>query len=83
MANAWQHATIRELLTQAEILGRATARTESEREAELLRFAIYNFRKSTGIGLGLTVTVSGNDVIVCGKEVPRITIVDGGGGSDI
>jgi len=74
MQNTWPHEVIRELLARAEADGRAVATLESEREAELFRYAIYNFRKAKGIGLGLSVTLDGSTVVVERTPAPVVEL---------
>jgi hypothetical protein len=83
VSKKWPHETIRELLARAECEGSAKALTDTYREAELLRFAIYTFRRQTQIGLGLTVTIDkeyedGKErfvVHIAEKVLPEVTIV--------
>jgi len=62
---AWPRHIIRELLTRAEIEGSATATLPSRREAELFRFAIYNFRRAEPqLGRNLSISINDSTIIV-------------------
>lgn len=74
MQNTWPHELIRELLARAEAVGRAEASLNSPREAELFRFAIYNFRRTVGIGQSLTVTLDDAKVIVTSSPAPVVIL---------
>lgn len=84
MPKSWPHATIRELLAKAELVGSAKAMLDTWREAELFRFAIYSFRRSAQIGLGLSVTIEAE--MIEGEErfvvkldqkiLPEVTIAE-------
>lgn len=76
MPKLWPHATIRELIALAQARGESSAELESEREAELFRYAIYGFRKTNpGIGDDIMVTLDGNRVVLTKRTVPNITIL--------
>ena len=74
MARIWPHDTIRELLTLAEARGEARSTLDTERDAELFRFAIYSFRRQADIGDGLSVTLDGCDVVLTVRRMPEIAI---------
>jgi hypothetical protein len=61
-------------LTRASLLGEAQAELESEREAELFRFAIYSFRRQNNIGQDIVVTLDGPTVKLEKRHVPEVTI---------
>ena len=62
LTNAWPRGTLAALVADAVSSGEALAELGSPREATLFRFALYNFRRSSGLGAGLTITVEGNRV---------------------
>ena len=70
----WPSEQIKDLLLSAQQLGSATAKTSSPRDAELLRFAIYNFRKRNEGFDNLKATLDGEYVVV--KRFDGFTIVD-------
>lgn len=76
MPKLWPHATIRELLALAQVMGESSAELESEREAELFRYAIYGFRKTNpGVGDDIMVTLDGNYVVLTKRTTPTINIL--------
>ncbi len=60
----WPRYILQEILSRAETNGESIATTASHREAELLRFALYNFRRNEKIGRNLRITIDENRVIV-------------------
>jgi hypothetical protein len=70
----WPRDTIRELLAQAEAEGSARAELPSAREAELFRFAIYNFRKQERIGQSIKINL--NDNVVEFHSTPSVKIIN-------
>lgn len=70
----WPQDTIREFLTKAEMTGKEVMLTESNHDAERLRFAVYNFRRATGIGMNLTISVEGRYVVA--MTVPSVALVN-------
>ena len=74
MSQTWPREKIRELLALADTTGSASAVLASAREAELFRFAIYSFRRNTGLGQDLSVTLEGNNVIVTKRQEHYVTI---------
>lgn len=77
MPKVWPQATIRELLAIADATGESIATLGSEREAELFRFAIYSFRRMTGIGDNLSITLDRTKVVVTRRTTPTVTIMQG------
>ena len=76
MPQVWPHATMRELLAQANATGEARATLASAREAELFRFAIYSYRrKHASEYCTLAITLDGNNVVATRREEPSVTIV--------
>lgn len=75
MPKIWPHAMIRELLALADANGISSAELESEREAELFRFAIYSFRRTNNVGDEVSVTLDGPKVILTRKPAPTIRIL--------
>lgn len=75
MPKIWPHAVIREMLALADAKGESSAILESARDAELFRFAIYSFRRTTGIGEDMMVTLEDNKVIVTKRASPSVTIL--------
>jgi hypothetical protein len=71
----WEPATIRELLAIAATSAEARAVLATPEEAELFRFAIYNFRRTQGIGNDMTITLEGNAVVVRKRPEPSVTIL--------
>ena len=75
MSKVWPYATIRELVALADANGSATAVLDSLRSAELFRFAIYSFRKATGLGNDISVTIDDKTVILTKRVMPQVTIL--------
>lgn len=75
MPKIWPHDMIRELLALAETQGESSAELESEREAELFRFAIYSFRRTNAVGEDVSVKLDGNRVVLTHKPAPSIRIL--------
>jgi hypothetical protein len=75
VSKIWPLDTIRELLALANTSGEARATLASAEEAELFRFAIYNFRRNHSLGLDMTVTIDDNAVVVTKRTLAAVTIV--------
>ena len=75
MPALWPQDTLREILAQAEVAHCARVECPTGRDAELLRFALYNFRKQHKIGLQLGITLDENVVVVEKRSAPTITIL--------
>lgn len=75
MSKIWPRDQIRELLALADATGSARAECASPEEAEKFRFAIYYFRRQTGIGLSLSITLDNNFVVVAQEEMREVTII--------
>lgn len=76
MRGYWPQHILRELLVLAEKTGEARAACDSPREAELMRKALYNFRTGAEVGLGVTITVDANIVVLKATERPHVEIID-------
>lgn len=69
---------IRELLTLASHSGIARAELPSPREAELFRFAIYNFRKTADVDaewLSLSITIDDKTVVIRRIDAPIVNLL--------
>jgi hypothetical protein len=75
LPNVWPIATIRELLALASANGEARATVASGEDAELFRYAIYNFRRTHGGSEDISVTVDGTDVVLTKRQMPVVNIV--------
>lgn len=76
MTKIWPYDKIRELLALANASGEAVAILNSEREAELFRYAIYGFRRTNpGVGDNLSVTIVNTNVIVTKRVSPLVNIL--------
>ena len=74
MPKQWPYDKIRELVAMADFQGRAVATLDTDQEARLFRFAIYNFRKIHGLGNDLRIIVVGNTVVLSKINEPNVSL---------
>lgn len=72
---SWAPHLLQHLLESAENTGGVVARCADANEARLLRQALYNFRVSKGIGLGVSFFLKGDSVILQIRSTPRVTVL--------
>jgi hypothetical protein len=77
VSKVWPRATIRELLARAKLEGEARASLTTSREAELFRFAIYNFRKEADEGHDVVLTLEDNTVVATHRPLPVVRLCVG------
>ncbi len=83
MAKVWPLDTIRELFAIAHLLGKSRATLASEREAELFRYSVYNFRRRNPLGtqdvlvtIEPSATANGSfDVILTRRQRPNVVVI--------
>src|SRR5260370_24674493 len=66
---AWPRDLIHSLVNEAETRGSAFVELGSPREAELFRFAVYNFRRKTDLGKGLGIAIDNKIVCLAKNQV--------------